>query len=118
MRVLIVEDEPIIAMEIEAIVLQSRPSAEIVTAMSVREALLAVEGALDLAFLDIDVTDGKTYEIALALQTRKVPFTFVSGASMADAPPCLKGSSLVPKPFSPLEILRSIEAAEADRHGA
>ncbi|GLK80951.1 response regulator [Methylopila turkensis] len=118
MRVLIVEDEPIIAMEIEAIVLQIRPSAEIVTAMSVREALLAVERELDLAFLDIDVTDGKTYELAITLQTRKVPFTFVTGAGMADAPPCLKGSALVAKPFSPLEILRSIETAEADRHEA
>lgn len=110
MRVLIVEDEPIIAMELENIVLDRVPAAEIVLASSICEAKAAIDGTLDVAFLDIDVTDGKTYEIALELKTLRVPFVFVSAASVTDTPTELADESFIPKPFAPAEITDTLDA--------
>lgn len=103
MRVLIVEDESVIALEIESIVLNRLPDAETVVAHSVTEAFAEID-RVDLAFLDIDVTDGKTYPLALELRLRKIPFVFVSGADRAEAPPGLQDVDLVPKPFAPSDI--------------
>jgi DNA-binding LytR/AlgR family response regulator len=103
MRVLIVEDEPIIALEIEAIVLERLPNAEVRVVMSVAEALPEAD-RVSLAFLDIDVTDGKTYPLALKLRRNKVPFAFVSGAPSAEAPQELAGARFIPKPFCAQDI--------------
>jgi DNA-binding LytR/AlgR family response regulator len=109
MRVLIVEDEPVIALEIEAIVLDRLPDAEIVVAVSTGEAMRAIAQPFEMAFLDIDVTDGKTYPIALELRLRKVPFVFVSGADRSDRPEELGDAFQVNKPFSPADITRQLE---------
>jgi DNA-binding response OmpR family regulator len=121
MRVLIVEDEPVIALEIESLVLERLPDAEIVVAASVCEAQTAIAEPVALALLDIDVTDGKTYPLALQLQLKKVPFAFVSGADRSDAPQELCDAFQVMKPFSPtdiherLDVLRDAAQAGAGR---
>jgi DNA-binding LytR/AlgR family response regulator len=118
MRVLIVEDEPIIALEIEAIVLERLPNAEVRVVTSVAEALLEADQVLGLAFLDIDVTDGKTYPLALKLRLNNVPFAFVSGARSDEGPQELVGARFIPKPFCAQDIRDIIsslgEAAECD----
>jgi hypothetical protein len=63
LRILIVEDEPLVAMDLEAMV------AKIVTATVVVEPSVAatkqvLHEAVDFAFLDVEVTNGKTFEIA------------------------------------------------------
>jgi DNA-binding LytR/AlgR family response regulator len=113
MRVLIVEDEPVIALEIESIVHDRLPDAEILVASSVGDALAAIEKPVALAFLDIDVTDGKTYSLALSLRLRKVPFVFVSGADRSDAPEELGDAFQVVKPFTPEDIVRQLDALAA-----
>lgn len=117
MRVLIVEDEPIIAMELETIVLDRAPDAEVVHASSICEARDAIDRALDVAFLDIDVTDGKTYELALELKKLQVPFVFVSAASLADTPTELADESFIPKPFAPTEITGTLDALARKERG-
>ena len=66
-RVLIVEDEAMIAMDLESIVLAVM-AAEVVVAPSVSKAREAMAAPLYFAILDIEVTDGKTLEIARELQ--------------------------------------------------
>ena len=62
-RVLIVEDEPMVAMDLESIVL-GVIAADVVVVASVSGARLAMAAPLDFALLDIEVTDGRTFEIA------------------------------------------------------
>lgn len=112
MRVLIVEDEPIVALEIEAIVLDLRPDAQTVLAYSLEEAYRAVGDELDLAFLDVDVTDGQTYSLALELQTREVPFVFVTAAARCERPHELAGAGFITKPFLPAEIERTMSGLD------
>lgn len=115
MRVLIVEDEPIIALEIETIVHERLPDAETILASSVKEAFGAIGDSLGLAFLDIDVTDGKTYSLALELKLRKIPFVFVSAAKRGEAPEELADSGFIPKPFSQADIDTKMREFVANR---
>jgi DNA-binding response OmpR family regulator len=106
-RVLIVEDEPMVAMDLESTV-REIIAAEIVVAPSVSRAREAMSEPLDFAFLDIEVTDGQTFEIALELRRNKVPFIFVSGARPEALPPDLLGSPFIPKPFTRHLIARAL----------
>ena len=106
-RVLIVEDEPMVAMDLESTV-KDIIAAEIVVAPSVSRAREAMAEPLDFAFLDIEVTDGQTFEIALELQRNEVPFVFVSGATPEALPPDLRGAPFIPKPFERHLIARAL----------
>jgi DNA-binding response OmpR family regulator len=107
--VLIVEDEPWIAMDLETIVI------ELVTATVVVEGSIAatkevLHEALDFAFLDVVVTDGKTLEIARILEHKHVPFVFVSGAPQDQLPFELRGVPFIPKPFHSAQIESALQA--------
>ena len=103
-RVLIVEDEPLVALDLELTV-REIISAEIVVVASVSGARQAMAAPLDFAFLNIEVTDGKTFEIALELQRNRVPFVFVSGSREA-LPHDLRSAPFIPKPFDRRQIER------------
>ena len=119
MRVLILEDEAIVALEMEAIAQARLPDASITVAVTIREGRQAAQGAVDLAFLDIDVTDGKTYALASDLHQRGAAVIFVSGSSRADTPDDLTHIAFISKPFSHFEIARAIdEACAGDRSGS
>ena len=60
----------------------------VVSATFVREASIAatkdaLHEDIDFAFLDFDVTNGKTFEIARILQIKCVPYVFVSASCQA-----------------------------------
>jgi len=76
---LIVEDEPWIAMDLEMIIIKI-VTATVVIEGSVATTKEALHEALDFAFLDVDVTNGKTFEIAHILERKRVSFVFVSGS--------------------------------------
>jgi DNA-binding response OmpR family regulator len=100
-QVLIVEDDPLIAMDLEAIAEEA--GAMPTVCASVREAR-----ALVLALLDIDVVDGKTFALAQGLRDRKVPVCFVSAVRQADIPADLADAPLLAKPYRPAELRDAI----------
>ena len=107
-RILIVEDEPWIAMDLETIVV------ELVTASVVVEGSIAgtkevLQEALDFAFLDVEVTDGKTFEIAQILERKHVPFAFVSGSPQDQLPFELRTVPFIPKPFHAAQIESALQ---------
>jgi len=66
--------------------------------------------ALDFAFLDVDVTNGKTFEIAKILERKRVPFVFISGSPQEQLPADLRSVPFIPKPFHPAQIERVLQA--------
>jgi len=108
MRVLILEDDPFIALDLQAIVEGDGHDVVGVFA-SVAEATEHLGDAFDYALLDIDVADGKSFTIAAELKSRRIPFAFVSAARPGDVPSHLKGASFIAKPFEERTVLRSIE---------
>ncbi len=104
-----------VALDLEAIV-SGAADAEVAVANSVSEARQALgSAAFDAAFLDIDVLDGKTFEVARLLAERGTPFAFVSGARQEDVPPPLREVPFLPKPYDPQDIERTFLARLAGR---
>jgi hypothetical protein len=63
-----------------------------------------LHGPFDFAFLDIDVTNGRTFELARLLGRKGVPFVFISGASRDESPDELRVVPFIPEPFRPSQI--------------
>lgn len=106
-RVLIVEDEPLIAMDLEQICLEY--GAADVTIASTVEALPALDlAAFDVAVVDRHVAGKFTDSFAHRLQTADKPFVFASGYAheleLADFP----GVPLVQKPYATTAMLEAI----------
>src|SRR5271165_2043073 len=82
-RVLLVEDEAMIAMLIEDM-LADLGCDVVATAGQLGEAVsLARSGSFDLAFLDLNLRGVPSYPVAQALRERGIPFAFVTGYGTA-----------------------------------
>ena len=109
LHILIVEDEPLIAMDLEMIIIEI-VTATVVVKRSVADAKKGLDEALDFAFLDVDVTNGKTFEIAHILERKHVPFVFVSGSPQHQLPSELHSAPFIPKPFHAAQIESALQA--------
>jgi len=113
-RVLIVEDDPFIAMDIESAVAdQLGDGIEMIVVESVAEARRMAAKTLACALLDIDVVGGKTFDVASALQDSGTPFAFVSGSAPHEVPAALRGVRFLRKPFSTREVAAFVKNAVA-----
>jgi len=113
-RLLVVEDEALIMLDIEAILLDAGVG-EVVTATSVGEALRLVDSvSLDGAVPDLRLgRSGWSYEVAARLQQNDVPFVFSSGtAEVADG---FCHVPLLVKPFFAEQLIAGLLQVTADR---
>jgi CheY-like chemotaxis protein len=106
-RVLIVEDDVVIAYDLESIVADA-VGAEVVVSRSVARAKTLIEQTLDLALLDVDVTNGKTFEVAKLLKLRQVPFVFLTGSNREHIPEELRDEPFLAKPVDTRKLLEHI----------
>ncbi len=99
-RVLIVEDEAVIAMLVEDMVLEF--GSEVVGPVArLQEALrLAHNAELDAAILDVNVGGAVIFPVAEVLRERGIPFIFATGYQPNELPPRFRDSLSVSKPFS------------------
>jgi CheY-like chemotaxis protein len=110
-RILILEDDPFIALDLQAIL--ENEGHEIVGLFdSIGEAYEHLEDGFDYALLDIDVVGGKSFGIAAALAERRIPFAFVSASHPAELPQSLRQVAFIPKPFEERAILQSLGQAD------
>ena len=103
-RVLVVEDEPLIGMDIEYAVEQLGhevvgPIAELGEALD-----LAEDESLGCAILDINIRGGTSYTVADNLLKRGVPVLFLSGYSSRTFPERLHNEARLSKPFTAEEL--------------
>ncbi|EJT07344.1 response regulator receiver protein [Rhizobium sp. CCGE 510] len=99
-RVLVLEDSLIIAMEAEDMLrLAGVESIDIVGSVEQARAAIAAE-AYDFALLDVNLGEGMSFGFARHLLDIGIPFGFVSGYSdTGDFPPDLQHIPLLVKPF-------------------
>ncbi len=107
LRVLIVEDEFLASIDLESMIYEISP-AFVIAKGSVASAKKVLNEPLDFAFLDIDMTNGKTFELAWLLERKGVPFVFTSGASQDELPDDLRILPFIPKPFRPSQIRQAL----------
>lgn len=107
MRILILEDDPLIALDLQLIVEEC--GHEVVRLCGTLADLRAhLDDATDFAFLDVDLPDGKSFELATRLDERHVPFAFVSGSRRGELPEHLRHARFIPKPYSDAAIRNSL----------
>ena len=100
-RVLIVEDESLVAMLLETI-LEDMGCVPVGPAATVEEGLqMASEGdPVDAALLDVNVAGKQVFPIAEALKARGVPFVFSTGYGEGGLPDQWRGQPTLQKPFT------------------
>jgi two-component sensor histidine kinase len=106
-RILIVEDEPIIAMDMESCLIEA--GCEIAgSAGSLEKAKqLVAEADCDAALLDSNLSGERVDELAAILTRRNIPFAFVSGYGRESLPEGFREAILLRKPFT-LEQVRTV----------
>ena len=100
MRILVIEDEPLIAsMLVDWLQeLGHEPAGPVAT---VAEALAVVDGTgIEGALLDINLRDGDGYPVAERLQSRAVPFAFASGDGGRSVVPGFGAHTILAKPYT------------------
>ena len=110
-RVLLVEDEPLIAMMLEDF-LDALDRQCAGTADCVAEALpLVAAGGFDCAILDVNLRGGeKSWPIAEALAAKDIPFVFATGGGDGDLTEAFRGRPVLPKPFTLDGVERALNA--------
>ena len=109
-RVLIVEDEWLIAMDLQD-KLEEAGYCIVGPAHSVTAALdMIARESLDAGLLDLHVGSETSYTIAEALKRRGIPFAFLTGHSRADLDTEFHNEPLMCKPVSVDELTAGLKA--------
>nr|WP_315049537.1 response regulator [uncultured Brevundimonas sp.] len=104
-RVLVVEDEALVAMLLETI-LEDMGCTPVGPASNIDEgeALARDEAAFDAALLDVNVAGRQVFPVAAALKARGVPFVFSTGYGEGGLPDEWRGNPTIQKPFTEAAI--------------
>lgn len=120
LRVLILEDEFLIAMDVEELC-REHGAAEVVIVRSFAESgaePLDEVGLFNAAVLDVSLAGHPTFDFARRLQERSIPFVFATGhADNASLFESFEGVAVVGKPYSGNDLIEALAAAISARSG-
>ncbi|MGC1304504.1 MAG: response regulator [Caulobacteraceae bacterium] len=108
MRVLIVEDEALVAMLLEDMLVDAGHSLAF-TASSVAEALDYVRDhgdAFDFAITDVNLAGEPSFPVAEALAAAGKPFAFSTGYGPGSLPPAWRDRPILGKPFGTADVMK------------
>ena len=110
-RVLILEDEMLVAMLLEDLLMDLGHSV-VATAGNIRQALEAIDRLpVDLAVLDVDLPDGRSDAVADALMARNIPFLFATGYGAQGVAEDHRQAPVIQKPCDGDGLRHAIESA-------
>lgn len=110
-RILVVEDESLVAMLLETI-LEDMGCVPVGPAADIDEGLaLANSETLDAALLDVNVAGRQIFPVAEALKARGVPFVFSTGYGEGGLPEEWRGQPTIQKPFTEAAVRDALMAA-------
>jgi CheY-like chemotaxis protein len=113
LRVLIIEDEVLIAMLIEDMLADL--GCIVVGIVSTLDDALTRISALgfDAAILDVNLNGAESYPVARALARQRVPFLFSTGYGHRGISASFRGVPILAKPFESADLERGLAAAIA-----
>ncbi len=118
MRLLVVEDETLIAQDIAWVIENLLGFAVAGMASTVGEALdIIARGPLDGAILDASLNGESCVDVALELQRKGIPFFVVSGRSSNALPPPLDAATLLAKPYREQALVEEIRKLAGEGSG-
>ena len=113
--VLIVEDDPLIALDVEDTLLglgvpAVRSAATVATALD-----MITSRAPDFALLDVGLIREKSFAVAERLAWLKIPFAFITGYDEDKMPAAFADRPVLPKPYSIAGLLSLLECTDGSR---
>jgi DNA-binding NtrC family response regulator len=108
--VLVIEDDPLIALDLSQIVAQAT-GAEVVVATSIAAAEQQLARRMDFVLLDVNVGHETTFALARRLVQLGVSCAFASGSSRAIIPDDLKTIPFLAKPCTARVLISTVGAA-------
>ena len=117
-RILVVEDEAVVAIEIAQVLVKA--GFEVVgPARTANQALQLVnEIGCDAAVLDVNLGSETSERVALRLMERGTPFITLSGYSKEQHPLLFNGARSLAKPLQPKFLIAELETCMAHRSAA
>ena len=115
-RLLICEDEPLVAFDHEHL-LTEEGFTVVGTVDRARDAiaLLAAGTAIDLVLADVNLADGSGIDVARAAHARGIAVIFVTGSCPAEGRPFARGC--LAKPFRAADLIAAIDAIDGQMQG-
>jgi DNA-binding response OmpR family regulator len=113
--ILVVEDEPLIAMMLEDF-LESLGHSVTATCESVSDAIIeADKGGFDLAILDVNLKGESVWPVAERLRDKQIPFVLATGGHVDPPPPEFAHVPVIEKPYTVDRVTPALEAAFAEQ---
>jgi PAS domain S-box-containing protein len=108
-RILVIEDEPLVAMDMESTL--TAAGCEVVgpAATLERAKLLIEESNCDAALLDVNLAGQPVDQLATLLTRNNLPFAFVTGYGREALPSGFRGAVVLGKPFAADQLLATVE---------
>jgi PAS domain S-box-containing protein len=104
-RVLVVDDEPLVAMDVAGILVEA--GCEVLGpagTLSAAKALIS-RSEFDIALLDANLGGQPVDELAAAVADRKIPFAFLTGYAREGLPQAFRNAPMIGKPFTRKQIV-------------
>lgn len=109
-HVLHVEDEVLIALDVEAALLNAGVQA-VTRVASSADALKTIQmNQPDVAILDIEVLDGSTAPVADLLRSKSIPFILYTGSGVEGAQASFRGAKFIEKPACDADLVGAVRA--------
>jgi DNA-binding response OmpR family regulator len=115
-RLLVVEDEPLIAFDTEHFLTDAAYQI-VATVDRVVDAVRVIDSgtAIDLVLVDVRLADGSGIDVARAARGHDIPVLFVTGNMPDEATAFARGC--LTKPYAPRDLIGAIAAVEGAIHG-
>jgi PAS domain S-box-containing protein len=108
-RVIIIEDEPLVAMDLESILMAA--GCEVVGSAGTFEKAtqLIANTDCDAALIDVNLAGHPVNELAAALTQKNIPFAFATGYGREGLPREFRETAILKKPFTQNQVLALME---------
>jgi DNA-binding response OmpR family regulator len=112
LRVLVVEDQLVIAMDVEAVLADHGVKAIDTAATSSEAFRILASNPPDVAVLDVNLGQGTSIPVAEELKRQHIPFVFATGyGDTAMIPESLSSAPVVRKPHDPATLVAAVAAS-------
>ena len=111
LRILVVEDEMLVAMNIEDMLLAMGHDIAGIASRLGPALQLAREGAFDVAMLDVNLAGEASFPVADVLRERGIPYLFATGYGVEGIEEGHRGAPVIQKPFRASDLSGALDQA-------
>ena len=111
LRVLVVEDEMLVAMNIEDMLLDLGHEVAALASRLESALALAREGSFDIAMLDVNLAGQASFPVADLLRERGIPYLFATGYGVQGIAESHRAVPVLQKPFRARDLEETLRAA-------